>query len=167
MKKETLTLAFCIALFPPIWAVAAPYVHVNTGAVALICAGLYVTNGNKYKDGVKISLGFLLGDLWSYIAMVITEKWNGNKDIVLFVTLFVLGGLAVIVSSFIPKWIHCPSWLCGWAIGLTILTQLGYDHIGTYPLQIGISMLVGVWYVGAMLDAIQKKMSGVQEKRKQ
>ena len=50
---EVLTLAFCIALFPPIWAVIAPHINVSTGAVALICAGLYVTNGNKRSDAVK------------------------------------------------------------------------------------------------------------------
>ena len=38
-RAETWTLALCIALLPPIWAVAAPYVGVTTGAVALICAG--------------------------------------------------------------------------------------------------------------------------------
>ena len=29
-KAQTLTLAFCIALLPPIWAVAAPYLNVTT-----------------------------------------------------------------------------------------------------------------------------------------
>ena len=67
---ETLTLAFCIALFPPIWAVIAPNINVSTGAVALICAGLYVTNGNKSSDAVKISIGFLLGDFWAVFASV-------------------------------------------------------------------------------------------------
>lgn len=70
---ETLTLAFCIALFPPIWAVIAPNINVSTGAVALICAGLYVTNGNKSSDAVKISIGFLLGDFWAVFALKIME----------------------------------------------------------------------------------------------
>ena len=41
MKRhtDTWTLALCIALLPPLWAVAAPYLGVTTGAVALICAG--------------------------------------------------------------------------------------------------------------------------------
>lgn len=46
-KLNILTLAFGIALLPPIWAVLSPYAGITTGAVALICAGLYVTNGNK------------------------------------------------------------------------------------------------------------------------
>ncbi|HBF1431441.1 TPA: DUF1097 domain-containing protein, partial [Clostridioides difficile] len=46
-KKEILTLSMGIALLPPLWAVLAPYIGIKTGAVALICAGLYVTNGNK------------------------------------------------------------------------------------------------------------------------
>lgn len=47
LKQEVFILAFGIALFPPIWAVLAPHIGVTTGAVALICAGLYVTNGNR------------------------------------------------------------------------------------------------------------------------
>lgn len=57
-KKEILTLSMGIALLPPLWAVLAPYIGIKTGAVALICAGLYVTNGNKQKDGLKIMFGF-------------------------------------------------------------------------------------------------------------
>ena len=58
-KKEILILSIGIALLPPLWAVLAPYIGISTGAVALICAGLYVTNGNKLKDGLKIMCGFM------------------------------------------------------------------------------------------------------------
>ena len=72
MKKfsaETWSLALCIAILPPIWAVLAPYLSVDVGAVALICAGLYVTNGNKLMDAPRITIGFLLGDLWGWLAV--------------------------------------------------------------------------------------------------
>ena len=46
-KKEILTLALGIALLPPLWAIFAPYIGVTTGAVALICAGLYVQTGTR------------------------------------------------------------------------------------------------------------------------
>ena len=39
-RIEIGTLALCIAFFPPVWAVIAPYLDVSTGGVALICAGL-------------------------------------------------------------------------------------------------------------------------------
>lgn len=165
LKKESLTLAFCIALFPPFWAVLAPYINVSTGAVALICAGLYVANGNRKNDAIKISIGFLLGDFWAWLALWAMDIMTLNEDVELFVTLFVLGGLAVMISSLLPKWIFCPSWLCGWAIGLTIMAPLGYAHIGSFPIQIGVSMLVGVWYVGLLLDMIQKKMLQFWERK--
>lgn len=63
-RINKLALAFAIAFMPPIWAVLSPYVGIQTGAVALIVAGLYVTNGNEKKDAVKITLGFLLGDFF-------------------------------------------------------------------------------------------------------
>ena len=60
------TLAFGIAFMPPIWAVLSTYIGVTTGAVALICAGLYVANGNKRSDAFKIAAGFLCGQCWQY-----------------------------------------------------------------------------------------------------
>jgi len=156
MKKETWTLALGIALLPPVWAVLAPHLGVETGAVALICAGLYVANGNKAGDGVRISAGFLLGGLWAYLELAAMPRLPLPAGAALFVTLFVLGGLAVILSSFCQKFIYLPSWLCGWAIGLTIMGPGGIDGAGTYPLQIAAAMMAGVWYVGWGVDKFQK-----------
>jgi hypothetical protein len=156
MKKEIGTLALGIALLPPIWAVLAPHIGVTTGAVALICAGLYVANGNKLSDALKISLGFLCGDIWAILALWFMDISPFNPDLELFITLFVMGGLAVLISSLVPKYIYCPSWLCGWAIGLTIMAPVGLHHVGTLPIEIGVAMLVGVWYVGAGVDKFQR-----------
>ena len=157
-KWDNLMLALCIALLPPVWAVLAPHIHVSTGAVALICAGVYVANGNRAADGVKITTGFLLGDFWAWAALHIMDLMQWNPELELFVTLFVMGGLAVLISGFAPKWIYCPSWLCGWAIGLTVMSPLGMEGMKGYPLQIAAAMLAGVWYVGVLLDKVQRKM---------
>lgn len=154
-RIETITLAFCIAIFPPIWAVFAPYINISTGAVALICAGVYVTNGNKASDGVKISLGFLLGDLWAVVALKFMDLISLQESAETFIVLAILGALVVLISDKFSQYIFCPAWLCGWAIGLTIMAPIGIESIGTYPIQVAISMLVGVWYVGFFLNAIQ------------
>ncbi len=164
--KETGTLAFCIALFPPLWAVLAAGLSVRTGAVALICAGLYVTNGNKKESAVSISLGFLLGDLWAVAALYIMNILPWNENINLFLTLFVMGGMEVILSALSGGWIFCPAWLCGWAIGLTVMSPAGAGNLGTYPLEIAVAMLAGVWYVGVFLDFMQKKMRKVLDERR-
>ena len=166
LNADVWTLALGVAVFPPLWAVIAPYLKVSTGAVALICAGLYATNGNKREDAVKISIGFLLGDFWAVLALKIMDLLKLNEDLELFGTLFVLGGLAVLISALIPRFIYCPVWLCGWAVGLTILSPAGYENIGTVPVQIGAAMLVGVWYVGVFVDIVQKKVLKLFEKRK-
>ena len=98
MKKlsaETWSLAWCIVVFPPIWAVLAPYLKVDVGAVALICAGLYVTNGDKLVDAPKITIGFLLGDLWGWLAVNAMQNSSWNAEVITFMTLFLLGGAAV------------------------------------------------------------------------
>ncbi len=159
MSEKTLnklTLALGIALLPPIWAVLSPLVGVSTGAVALICAGVYVANGNKVCDALKISIGFLLGDAWAVIAIAVMEKMNFNPNLELYLTLFVMGGLAVLIGESIPKFIFTPAWLCGWAIGLTIMGPMPFSEIGSIPLQIAAAMIAGVVYVGIGVDAFQK-----------
>ncbi|MFA9463050.1 MAG: DUF1097 domain-containing protein [Velocimicrobium sp.] len=159
-KKEKwiniVTLALGIGLLPPIWAVLSPYIGITTGAVALICAGLYVANGNKITDGVSISIGFLCGDLWAVAALLVMDLMCLQADLELFITLFLFGGVAVIVANLIPRFIYLPAWLCGWAIGLTIMAPIGIENIGSIPIQIGVAMLVGVWYVGAGVDKFQR-----------
>lgn len=153
-----LTLAFGIAFLPPIWAVLSTYIGVSVGAVALICAGLYVANGNKRKDAFKIAVGFLCGDVWAVLAVWIMEKLPFHPDAELYCTLFVLGGLAVIIGETFSKIIYVPSWLCGWAIGLTILGPMKVGEMGSLPVQIGVAMLAGVFYVGIGVDAFQKML---------
>ena len=155
-KKEVLALATGFALLPPLWAVLAPYIKINTGAVALICAGLYVTNGNKEQDGLKIMIGFWLGDLWAVLAIFIMEWLKWNQNIELFLTLSILGFFAVIISSLFEKIIFLPAWLCGWAIGLTIMTTESMMNIQGISIQIAAAMAVGVWYVGAGVDLFTK-----------
>lgn len=157
-KDETLVLAFCIALLPPIWAVAAPYVGVTTGAVALICAGVCAANGDRTVDAPRISVGFLLGDLWAWLALVAMDTMKFDPDLELFLTLFVLGGAAVLLAGIWPRQIYCPAWLCGWAIGLTILSPVGLEHADNLLVQIGVAMLVGVWYVGVFLNLVKNRL---------
>lgn len=164
-KINMLTLAFGIALLPPIWAVLAPVIGGSTGAVALICAGLYVTNGNKREDAFKISAGFLLGDLWAVIAVAVMEKLTWNPNVELYLTLFVMGGLAVIIGESFGKYIFTPSWLCGWAIGLTIMGPMSLNEIGMLPIQIGVAMIAGVVYVGIGVDAFQKFLANKLTKK--
>ena len=159
MKKlsaETWSLAWCIAVFPPIWAVLAPYLKVDVGVVALICAGLYVTNGNKLVDAPKITIGFLLGDLWGWLAVNVMQNSSWSAEVTTFMTLFLLGGVAVIIAAMRSEMIHCPSWLCGWAIALTVLSPLERSLQGSYAIQIAVAMIVGVWYVGAFLNTVQQ-----------
>lgn len=163
MNKENRILAVCVAVLPPLWAVLAPYIGVSTGAVALICGGLYVTNGNKLSDALRLTIGFLLGDLWALIVVVLTDRLTFNPDVELFITLGILGALAVIISELLKKWIFCPAWLCGWAIGLTVLTMVDISQVRSYFIQIAVAMLAGVWYVGALLNIAQHKLMNLRK----
>lgn len=150
------TLALGIALLPPIWAVLSAYIGVSVGSVALICAAVYVVNGNKIQDLGRMTLGFWMGDIWALAAMWGMESLSWNPDAELYLTLFLLGGAAVLIGEFLPKLFFTPAWLCGWAIGLTIMGPMQLSDLGTLPIQIGAAMLAGTVYVGVGVDSFQK-----------
>ena len=155
-KKEILTLALLIAVMPPAWAVLSPYLGNSVGPVALICAGIYATNGNKFKDAHKIALGYLAGDIWALIAFEIMAHTPINPDLTLFLTLAVFGFILVVISARFENIIHMPSWLTGWAIGMLTMNLDTNTPVLSLTVQIAFAMLVGVYYVGALLDRVHK-----------
>ncbi len=154
--KQTAILAIGIGVFPPLWAVLSPYLGITTGAVALICAGVYSAAGSKKKLALPMSIGFVLGDLWAVLALNIMEVLSKFPNGKVFITLCLLGMLAVVIGCTFEKIIYLPAWLCGWAIGLTILTPKSLTDGSHLVLQIAVAMLVGVWYVGAGVDLFCK-----------
>ena len=158
-KKEVLTLALLIAVMPPAWAVLSPYVGISVGPIALICAGIYGTNGNKFEDAHKIALGYLAGDIWALIAFEIMAHTPVNPDLTLFLTLAVFGFILVIISARFNKIIHMPSWLTGWAIGMLTMNLDTTTPVMSLTVQIAVAMLVGVYYVGALLDLVHRLLN--------
>lgn len=156
IRKETLTLALLIAIMPPVWAVLSPYIGISVGPVALICAGIYAANGNKFKDAHKIALGYLAGDIWALIAFEIMAHTPINPDLTLFLTLAVFGFILVIISDRFRNIIHMPSWLTGWAIGMLAMNLDTSTPVMSLTVQIAVAMLVGVYYVGALLDKVHR-----------
>ena len=156
IRKETLTLALLIAIMPPAWAVLSPYIGISVGPVALICAGIYAANGNKFKDAHKIALGYLAGDIWALIAFEIMAHTPINPDLTLFLTLAVFGFILVIISDRFKNIIHMPSWLTGWAIGMLTMNLDTATPVMSLTVQIAVAMLVGVYYVGALLDRVHR-----------
>ena len=155
-RKETLTLALLIAVMPPAWAVISPYLGNTVGPVALICAGIYATNGNKFRDAHKIALGYLAGDIWALIAFEIMAHTPLNPDLTLFLTLAVFGFILVVISNKFSNIVHMPSWLTGWAIGMLTMNLDKTTPVMSLTVQIAVAMLVGVYYVGALLDKVHR-----------
>lgn len=161
-KKPVLTLALLVAVLPPLWAVAGPYLGNTVGPIALIAAGIYGTNGNKFEDAHKIALGYLAGDIWSLIATLTMANTPFNADLTLFITLFVLGFLAVVISNILPNIFFMPAWLAGWAIAMLTMNLDTATPLMSLTIQIAVAMLVGVYYVGALLDKIHRIMNSVK-----
>ena len=115
----------------------------------------------KRINMLSLSLGIaIMPPIW------IMENLAFHPDVELYATLFVLGGLAVIIGESFSKFIFLPAWLCGWAIGLTIMGPLPVAELHSLPVQIGVAMLAGVLYVGIGVDAFQKWMVGLVTKHR-
>ena len=158
-RKEILTLALLIAILPPAWAGASPYLGNSVGPVALIAAGIYAANGNKWEDAHKIALGYLAGDLWALAATAVMARTPLNPDVTLFAVLAVLGFMAVVISQKLPSLFYMPSWLAGWAIGMLAMNLDKTTPLMSLTVQIGAAMLVGVYYIGALVDKLHRLMN--------
>ncbi|MBR3158351.1 MAG: DUF1097 domain-containing protein [Atopobiaceae bacterium] len=164
IKDSRLTLAISIGLLPPIWAVVSGHLGITCGAVALICAGIYVSAGNKVELGLPMSLGFLLSDLIAVCAIWLMENLPFPADVNTFLTLAVLGFCAVMFCTRLEKVFFLPAVLSGWAVGLTVMGPLGFANLGTMPLQVAIAMLAGVWYAGFAVDVFSR-LIGPKERK--
>ena len=158
-RKEILTLALLIAVLPPAWAVASPYLGNSVGPVALIAAGIYAANGNKWEDAQKIALGYLAGDIWALAATAVMARTPLDPDVTLFAVLAVLGFMAVVISQKLPSLFYMPSWLAGWAIGMLAMNLDKTTPLMSLTVQIGAAMLVGVYYIGALVDKLHRLMN--------
>ena len=158
-RKEILTLALLIAVLPPAWAVASPYLGNSVGPVALIAAGIYAANGNKWEDAHRIALGYLTGDIWALAATMVMARTPLDPDVTLFAVLAVLGFMAVVISQKLPSLFYMPSWLAGWAIGMLAMNLDRTTPLMSLTVQIGAAMLVGVYYIGALVDKLHRLMN--------
>lgn len=161
--NPTIALALFVATIPSLWAVAAPFVGVTVGAAALITGGFFVASGNDPKNKWRELFGMWLGIPWGMMAVTFPGLTGWPKT-TLFVTLFVLGALAVLISGMpgIRNWVDTAAWLTGWAISIIILSLKGGPaKFGTMPLQIAGAMLAGIFIVGVLgriiVDALSKQ----------
>lgn len=154
--RETLLLAALIGILPPLWAVIGPYLGIRFGPVALISAGIYAANGNRFEDAHRIARGELAGLLWAGIAMLLMQNPLFGKSAQLFLVLCVGGMLAVLIAERIPAIFHLPAWLTGWAIGMLILNENPQGSLTETVIQIAVAMLAGVYYIGALTDKLHR-----------
>lgn len=162
---EMFTLALGIALLPPLWAVLSPYIGIKVGPVALICAGIFVASGNNINYAFKICTGYLAGLLWGIITLQSIIILPINKELAQFITLFILGGLAVIMSNtLLSRIVYLPSWLCGWAITLQVMGELSKNDWLSMTIQLAVAMIVGVLYIGIGVLKFQQHLSNIYKK---
>jgi hypothetical protein len=159
MNKKVLLFALLVGILPPAWAVLSGHIGVSVGPVALITAGIYNADPNHKKNIWKHCLGLLFGDLWSLLSCLLIGKLPFSPDVSVYLTLFIFGIVAIFLATALEAYVFLPCWLSGWAIGMTILNLNDASQMFSLTIQIAISMLVGVWYVGALLNWILQKFS--------
>ncbi|MCL2068121.1 MAG: DUF1097 family protein [Treponema sp.] len=157
-------LALLVAVIAPLWATLSGLLGLKTGAVALITAGLYVANGIKIENALKITLGFLAGNFWAFFVVKTMMAVGGgiNPNLLLFLTLFVYAIVAVFIACYLDKIFDLSAWLAGWAVTLSLLPPNPAEHF-TMVLHIAIAMVAGVWLVGVLITSAHKYLLSKQK----
>jgi len=137
-----------ISIIPAIWAVIANHIGVTIAAVSMISACPYVLAGKNAKDACSMTLGLLLGIVWARLTFILMGALTFNPDLVTFLVLVFMVAILIVIDSFIPKYVDCIAWLCGFAIAITVLGPCTPDVINTMSLHLALAMVVGIWCVG-------------------
>lgn len=148
-KSDAIVTALFIMIVPTIWAVFSPKFGIETGAVSLICAGLFTAEGNRAGNALKMVLGLIIGIPWGIIALRFTLL-PGNHSFNQFLVLCVLGGAAVLLCALTPlgRWVDSTAWLVGWAITILVMGHVPLAEWSWFPLQLALSMIVGIYIIG-------------------
>jgi len=62
--------------------------------------------------------------------------------------MIVMVALVIIVQSFIGKAADLFSWLCSFAVSMTVFSLTPPDQMMGMAVQLAVSMLVGIWWIG-------------------
>ncbi|MBE6062914.1 MAG: DUF1097 domain-containing protein [Clostridium butyricum] len=155
--KNVLPVAIAIGILPPLWALISSHFGIEFGWVALACGGIYAAAGDDIKNSVGISLGFIMGTIWGYIANRCIQIEGINKNVLVFLVLCVMGFMAVIIAEVIfNKIIYLPAWLGSWAIALGIFGQTMEGNMLSNFIKLIIAMFAGVWYIGVFNNYFQR-----------
>jgi hypothetical protein len=150
--KTVLALALLIAVIAPAWAVLGTFaLGFLLAPGALISAGIYVADGARMAHAPKIAIGFVAGDVWGYLVVLVLGALGGPTPLNMFLVLLVFVIPAVFISMYFDKAFDLPSWLVGWAgtlIALTLPLTAGALSPEQALMQMGVSYVVGVFGIG-------------------
>ena len=160
IKRETWALVVPISLLPAIWSVVASFAGISTAAVAMISATLYVIVVKTTADAVRMSVGFVLGVVTAVISLMIIGSLPLNFVVALTLTMIVMVALVIIVQSFIGKIADLFSWLCGFAVAMTVFGLVPPEQMMSVAVQLAVSMLAGIWWIGFVGVRIMGAIAG-------
>lgn len=148
ITRETWAKVASLSLLPAFWAVAAGLTDVKTAAVAMIAATIYVMGAKEPRDNLTMTIGFLLGVVFSYASVLLLTVLPFAPLVSTCIILIVVVALIVILQSLITNYANLFAWLCSYSVGMTLFGMFPQEEQLSIAVQLVVSMLVGVWFVG-------------------
>lgn len=157
--KETLALLLSVGIIVPIWGTFHSLIGIEITWPAFASSALFFAANCKVKDSMNIAFGHAVGVMWGimFLSILNFPKFaQYDSQVVLFITLCILGMLAVFVTNIGFKLLsHLPSLFSGWAIAVGGLGSIPLVNWGNQPLDIFLSTAAGVFIIGGGISSIQ------------
>lgn len=157
--KEVLTLLLSVGIIVPIWGTFHSLIGIEMTWPAFASSALFFAANCKIEDSMNIAFGHAVGVVWGMMFLNIlnfTGFAQYDSQVVLFITLCILGMLAVFVTSIGFKLLsHLPSLFSGWAITVGALGSTSLVNWGNQPLDVLLSTAAGIFIVGVGISKIQ------------
>lgn len=148
ITRETWAKVVSLSVLPAFWAAAAGLTSVRTAAVAMIAATIYVMGAKGVRDGLTMTVGFLLGIVFSLGSVLLIPVLPFPDTISTCLVLLVVVAIIVILQSLLSNISNLFAWLCSYSVGMTLFRLFPGEQSGSIALQLAVSMLAGVWFIG-------------------
>lgn len=148
ITRETWVKVVSLAVLPVFWVAAAGLTNVIAAPVAMIAATIYVMGAKTVRDGLTMTAGFLLGIIFSFGSILLIPVLPFSDLISTCIVLLVVVSIIVILQSLLYKVSNLFAWLCSYSVGMTLFSLCPEERLESIALQLAVSMLVGVWFMG-------------------
>ncbi|GAK47531.1 hypothetical protein LOSG293_080170 [Secundilactobacillus oryzae JCM 18671] len=156
VSKQSLFDSIGIGLFTLIYSIVMSGFSLWMGASAFIAVAYFFGVGFPKDQVWNIIASFTTGIVWGLIAFSLLQMPGMDQTLPTAIILGIMTFLAIILQGSIMKFTIVPAWFVSWGTFMLIVSNVKFDSMPIFMLQLFATMLLGIFLIGYGSDALNK-----------